>query len=71
VLVAKTEEKLQQNQEVYQKELGKMNIEVNIKKSETMIISTKKRKHRIAIGTRTSIRIGYKLQLLRHNHRIV
>jgi uncharacterized Fe-S center protein len=45
VLVAETEEKLQQNQ----KELGKINIQVNIEKSETMIISTKERKHRIAI----------------------
>jgi hypothetical protein len=45
MLVAKNEEKLQQNSEVYQKEVGKINMEVNIEKSKTMIIFTKERKH--------------------------
>jgi hypothetical protein len=34
VLVAETEEKLQQNQEVYRKELGKIIIQVNIEKAK-------------------------------------
>jgi hypothetical protein len=49
VLVAETEEILQQNLEVYQKELRKVNGEENIEKSKTMIITTEERKQRIAI----------------------
>jgi hypothetical protein len=45
VLVAETEEILQQNLEAYQRELPKVNMEVNIEKSKIMIISTKERKH--------------------------
>jgi hypothetical protein len=45
-ITSENEEKLQQSSEVYQKELGKINMEVNIEKSKTMIIFMKERKHK-------------------------
>lgn len=49
VQIDETEDKLQQNVEIYVKEISKTNVESTTEKIKAMQISTKTRKHRITI----------------------
>ncbi|GJQ81101.1 hypothetical protein Trydic_g14272 [Trypoxylus dichotomus] len=50
VLIAHSEETLQQNLKIYQEELTKINMEINTRKTNTMITAAEERKHSIKIG---------------------
>lgn len=47
--VAESEQNLQQNIDILKDELQKVNMEINISKTKTMVISPKHKKHSISI----------------------
>ena len=49
VIVAESKEELQHNVNEYQRELSAINMEININKSKTMIISKEIKEHKIKI----------------------